>query len=80
MTSSSNRATAGIILIISLGVIAYAIRYIALALSTGSVPGKLGAVYQAPDYHFYTFIGFAGIGALLGLILLRLSLKWIRQG
>ncbi len=79
MASPPNRTSAGLSLILSICVIIYTIRYIATAISTGSVPGKLGAVYHAPDYHFYTFIGLAGIGTLLGIILLRLSIKWISR-
>ncbi len=63
--------------LMALSVLTYAVRYINKALATGHVPGKLGAVYHAPDFHFYAFIGLAGLGALLGLILLTMSIRWL---
>jgi hypothetical protein len=66
--------------LLALGVIAYALHYISKALSTGSVPGKLGAVYHAPDFHFYALTGLAGLGALFGLALLIMSVRWLRAG
>lgn len=55
----------------------YTIRYIAQAIATGSVPGKLGAIYYAPDFHFYAFIGLAALGTLLGITLLIMSAIWL---
>lgn len=79
MPAPPSRAAAGLILILSVCVIAYTLRYIAAAIATGSVPGKLGAVYHAPDFHFYAFTALSGIGTLLGFALLYLSIKWIRR-
>lgn len=62
-----------------LAVVAYVLRFLWLAWRTGAVPGRLGAVHPAGDWHFTFSILAALLGVVLGLGCVYLGWRWIRQ-
>ena len=49
------------------------------ALSTGTVPGKLGAVHQAPALGYWIGIAAYLIGIALACALIRMSWVWLQH-
>ena len=60
-------------------VVGYALRFLWRAWRTGTVPGRLGAIYTSDNWHFTTTVIAAVVGLGLGLACLRLGWRWLQN-